>query len=472
MEASCLELALEGERLCKSGDCRAGVSFFEAAVQVGTEDLKTLSAIYSQLGNAYFYLHEYSKALEYHHHDLTLARTIGDRLGEAKASGNLGNTLKVLSNFEEAALCCERHLEISRELYDKVGEARALYNLGNVFHAKGKSLACTGSRDPGEFPEEVKVALQQAVDYYEANLAIVTDVGDRAAQGRAYGNLGNTHYLLGNFQKAVMSHEQRLLIAKEFGDRSAERRAYSNLGNAFIFLGEFEMSAEYYKRTLQLAWQLKDRAVEAQSCYSLGNTYTLLQDYDKAIDYHLKHLVIARELNDRVGEGRACWSLGNAYTALGNHDQAVHFAEKHLDISREVTSAILLYSALSASAVSPNTNDFLDLIASSQSRRLDDQRASFSNLPGLRLNQQNSHSVLGCLMASENREPDEHFFDMLVKCQGSRLDDQRCAPPPPPKKGPTVPDEDFFSLILRSQAKRMDEQRVTLSSHLKRPNSS
>lgn len=74
MEASCLELALEGERLCKAGDCRAGVSFFEAAVQVGTEDLRTLSAIYSQLGNAYFYLHEYAKALEYHHHDLTLAR--------------------------------------------------------------------------------------------------------------------------------------------------------------------------------------------------------------------------------------------------------------------------------------------------------------------------------------------------------------------------------------------------------------
>lgn len=48
--------------------------------------------------------------------------------------------------------------------------------------------------------------------------------------------------------------------------------------------------------------------------------------------------------------------------------------------------------------------------------------------------------------------------------QGSRLDDQRCAPPPPPVRGPTVPDEDFFSLIMRSQAKRMDEQRVTLPS--------
>ncbi|XP_043347265.1 G-protein-signaling modulator 2 isoform X3 [Dermochelys coriacea] len=580
MEASCLELALEGERLCKAGDCRAGVSFFEAAVQVGTEDLKTLSAIYSQLGNAYFYLHEYAKALEYHHHDLTLARTIGDQLGEAKASGNLGNTLKVLGNFEDAIVCCQRHLDISRELNDKVGEARALYNLGNVYHSKGKNVACAGTHDPGELPDEVKAALQKAADYYEENLTIVTELGDRAAQGRAYGNLGNTHYLLGNFRNAVIAHEQRLLIAKEFGDRAAERRAYSNLGNAYIFLGEFESASEYYKKTLQLARQLKDRAVEAQACYSLGNTYTLLQDYEKAIDYHLKHLTIAQELNDRVGEGRACWSLGNAYTALGNHDQAMHFAEKHLEISREVgdrsgeltarlnlsdlqmvlglsystnnsvmseihtvdnslngarsrvgrrhsmenmelmkltpekknspdmtgdegffdllsrfqsnrmddqrccfqeksrmtaaaassTPSKTMRKSFSTSMVSPHTDEFLDLLASSQSRRLDDQRANFSNLPGLRLNQHNSQSVLGHLMASNNRESDDDFFDILIKCQGSRLDDQRCAPPSTATKGPTVPDEDFFSLILRSQAKRMDEQRVPLPLSTKRPN--
>lgn len=67
--------------------------------------------------------------------------------------------------------------------------------------------------------------------------------------------------------------------------------------------------------------------------------------------------------------------------------------------------------------VSPNTDEFLDLLASSQSRRLDDQRASFSNLPGLRLTQNNSQSVLGHLMTNDNKEPDEDFFDILVKCQ-------------------------------------------------------
>jgi len=96
------------------------VTFFEAAIQAGTDDLRTLSAIYSQLGNAYFYLGDYVKAMTYHKHDLTLARTMGDKLGEAKASGNLGNTLKVMGKFDEATICCKRHLEISRDLTDKV----------------------------------------------------------------------------------------------------------------------------------------------------------------------------------------------------------------------------------------------------------------------------------------------------------------------------------------------------------------
>ena len=74
MDCTCMELALEGERLCKSGEVRTAVQFFEAAVQCGTDDLNTLSAIYSQLGNSYFYLQEYGKALDYHKLDLSLAR--------------------------------------------------------------------------------------------------------------------------------------------------------------------------------------------------------------------------------------------------------------------------------------------------------------------------------------------------------------------------------------------------------------
>ncbi|XP_067114218.1 G-protein-signaling modulator 1b [Osmerus mordax] len=569
MEASCLELALEGERLCKTGDFKGGTAFFEAAVQVGTEDLKTLSAIYSQLGNAYFYLKEYGKALEYHKHDLTLAMTIGDRIGEGKASGNLGNTLKVLGRFDEAAVCCKRHLDISQEQGDKVGETRALYNIGNVFHAKGKQQLWGCIQEPGDLLPDVRDTLQKATGFYEMNLCLVKELGDRAAQGRAFGNLGNTHYLLGNFVEAIKFHRQRLSIAKEFGDKAAERRAYSNLGNALIFLGQFNTATDYYRKTLQLSHQLKDQVMEAQACYSLGNTYTLLQQYERAIDYHIKHLLIAQELTDRVGEGRACWSLGNAYVSLGNHRQALHYAHKHLDISSEIgdrngeltarmnveqlmealgvsesdltscgsefekqgarpkfskrnsmdsvelwkyssdkklgcdpsdedcffdllskfqssrmddqrcnldetqngengkngggAADILSFNEMLDTAIltSPQTEELFDLIASSQSRRLDDQRVNVSNLPGLRITHNNMSHLCG---EADPQEPSDDFFNMLIKCQSSRINDQRCSPPDAGSRAPTVPDEDFFSLIQRVQAKRMDEQRVQLPS--------
>lgn len=110
---------------------------------------------------------------------------------------------------------------------------------------------------------------------------------------------------------------------------------------------------------------------------------------------------------------------------------------------------------------SPQTEELFDLIASTQSRRLDDQRVSVSNLPGLRI----THNNLGHLCGeADAQEPSDDFFNMLIKCQSSRIDDQRCSPPDAGPRAPTVPDEDFFSLIQRVQAKRMDEQRVQLPS--------
>lgn len=76
---TCIELAIEGERLSKLGDFNGSVAFFEAAVKCGTNDLKTLSAIYSQLGNAYFYLANYQKAMDYHKLDLTVAKYVPTR---------------------------------------------------------------------------------------------------------------------------------------------------------------------------------------------------------------------------------------------------------------------------------------------------------------------------------------------------------------------------------------------------------
>ncbi|OON16266.1 hypothetical protein X801_07923 [Opisthorchis viverrini] len=39
-------------------------------------------------------------------------------------------------------------------------------------------------------------------------LTMFRQLGDRPAEGRVYGNLGNTHYLLGNFHEAIECHKE------------------------------------------------------------------------------------------------------------------------------------------------------------------------------------------------------------------------------------------------------------------------
>lgn len=124
------------------------------------------------------------------------------------------------------------------------------------------------------------------------------------------------------------------------------------------------------------------------------------------------------------------------------------------------------------------------MIADLQSERMDEQRAQ---LPGLVSN----HSQNGVAHSPINRPPldrnepapDDAFLDMLMRCQGSRLEEQRSELPRPnvttdaeqptadrrgrstaaSNAGATVPDEDFFSLIMRVQGGRMEDQRAAVS---------
>ncbi|XP_046904534.1 G-protein-signaling modulator 1 [Hypomesus transpacificus] len=106
------------------------------------------------------------------------------------------------------------------------------------------------------------------------------------------------------------------------------------------------------------------------------------------------------------------------------------------------------------------TEELFELIACSQSQRLDDQRASVSNFPELDLSLPSlGHRCGACSVQG----PGEDFFDMLVKYQSSRIEDQRCTlPDPGGSDAGSEGHEDLFSLIQRVQARRMDEQRAPL----------
>ena len=124
------DLASEGERLCKSGDSANGIKYFQMALEIYEQNkhlheqeqkmLPTIAIIYNQMGNAFFNLQDYTKALEYHKKDLQLSEQFGDESGKAKACGNIGNTLQLLGDYDEAILYLLKNLDISKNINDSV----------------------------------------------------------------------------------------------------------------------------------------------------------------------------------------------------------------------------------------------------------------------------------------------------------------------------------------------------------------
>ena len=210
----------------------------------------------------------------------------------------------------------QQQLTIAKNTGDRAGEGRAYGNLGNA-------CQCLGD-------------FKQALEYHNQHLSIAKEVGDRAGEGRAYGNLGNACQGLGNFKQALEYHNQDLSIAKEVGDRAGEGRAYGNLGNARGGIGDFKQALEYHNQHLSIAKEVGDRAGEGRAYGNLGNACGGLGDFKQALEYHNQHLSIAKEVEDRAGEGRAYGNLGNACGGLGDFKQALEYHNQHLSIAKEV----------------------------------------------------------------------------------------------------------------------------------------
>nr|XP_056702200.1 G-protein-signaling modulator 3 [Euleptes europaea] len=96
-----------------------------------------------------------------------------------------------------------------------------------------------------------------------------------------------------------------------------------------------------------------------------------------------------------------------------------------------------------SSMTSLQAEEFFDMVAKAQARRLNDQRADFAGPEGT----SGGESVA----VSEDQ-----LYDTILAHQSQRLEDQRTEPPIP------VGIQGLLDLLLRAQGTRMEDQRSTL----------
>ena len=100
-------------------------------------------------------------------------------------------------------------------------------------------------------------------------------MGDRAGEGRTYGNLGSVYVSQGDFRKAIEYTAQQLAIAKEVGDRAGEGKAYGNLGTRHMHLNEYVKAVTYFEAQHVMATSLKLAHVQSDAALNMDVALTL-----------------------------------------------------------------------------------------------------------------------------------------------------------------------------------------------------
>uniref|UniRef100_A0A3B3CV03 Tetratricopeptide repeat domain 24 n=1 Tax=Oryzias melastigma TaxID=30732 RepID=A0A3B3CV03_ORYME len=192
----------------------------------------------------------------------------------------------------------------------------------------------------------MKGEYKAALKLHKAHLSLAQELGDYAAQGRAYGNMGNAFHL----DAALSLHSQELTVRKDLGDQQGECRALGHLAAVHMGLGDYATAFQCYETQLGLAQGLRDPSLEAQVHGNMGITKMNMGKHfficpccpprstgslQQALVCLEKRLVVAHELGgDGGGKAQAYGELGTLHSQLGNYEQALSCLEHQLNIAR------------------------------------------------------------------------------------------------------------------------------------------
>jgi len=215
-------------------------------------------------------LGRYAEAREHFERARTLSHAIGNRQGEAIATGNLGNLLNDLGRYAEAQEHYERHRALSRAIGFRQGEATATANLGNLFMNIGR--------------------YGEAQEHHEHARALFREIGFRVGEAITTGNLGNLFRDLGHHAEAREHYERASALSREIGYRAGEGDALAGLAS----LAEPNEASRLHEDVLALRRELGESNV-AETLVALGRLECARGETASAAAHLDEALALARE---------------------------------------------------------------------------------------------------------------------------------------------------------------------------------
>ncbi|MEO1446779.1 MAG: CHAT domain-containing tetratricopeptide repeat protein, partial [Cyanobacteria bacterium J06635_11] len=199
------------------------------------------------LGNAYYAIGDYGRALDLQEQSLTLSQNAREFYGVMQALGNIGNVTSAQGDFSRSIEAYEQCLKWSQQLGIPLEAAQAKLGLGNNYAFQGE--------------------YEKARDYYQQSLVLSQSLGSRLGEGIALTNLGEALSKLGLLVEAEAPLYEAIEVWESLraglGNSDdykvslfeTQQRAYRNLQAVLITQNE-----DKQKRALEIAERGRARA--------------------------------------------------------------------------------------------------------------------------------------------------------------------------------------------------------------------
>ena len=483
------------------------------------------------------FLSQIEDAIHHYHETMRLAQELQDRLMEAQACYSLGNCYTLMHDYEKAIEFHTLHLQIACDLEDRVGESRAYWSLSNSFASLGRNdEALTYAKKHLQVSHELRdhagsAAASTAISELKklissVKLSCPSDSVDSRASTSCSGSVTP------KMSKRLSMDQMQLLKLTPGVSHNQDEAASSNFHLNILQASDGQSSdavSRMTKGSSSSSSATSARSIATNATDENVHEYTERSQRARGIDEHRASSNCERNKENRQPSKmhRTGGSGGNGnINSTGNRRTG-----KSGMLSRSISSPVCPVpngsgrgvdaSSCEASSRDSWPDEMFDLIAGIQGNRMDEQRAQLppsrrtcitNGLPvasssvdtrtamsqGVKVSGKSATTTAtsrGTLRSSSRQlsldpsvRSDDDFFEMLMRCQGSRLEEQRSSLPPTAEEttvssmsmlkrssqcatiggdnvtsaNSTVPDDDFFSLILQFQSGRIEDQRSNL----------
>jgi tetratricopeptide (TPR) repeat protein/DNA-binding CsgD family transcriptional regulator len=275
-----------------------------------TSDLSLHRAdIYNKIGNSYYLVQDYSKAIDSKKAALKIYTKLHDFTNQILCLEQLGIYYADISDFEKSVSYLFEGLRLVDKRKNTFQYNSLLFNLGTTYLAAGNT--------------------HQGLNYLKRTLKYYKKQHHSYKLAAVYSNCGAAYMGLEDLKNSRFYFDKALQIGLKNNYLAIIGAAYINLGNIHYEKKEYQEALLKYNLAIDFCKKGADERGISHTNIGIANVYNRLKEFPEALEIYKKCILYFREKNDLNELVPALKSVSEIYTKMGDVNQSYFYFKEY-----------------------------------------------------------------------------------------------------------------------------------------------